>query len=53
MLATEGFRLLAGKRIGLVTNATGRARDGRSAIDVLVSPEAKKAGVTLVRLFSP
>ena len=53
VLATEGFRLLAGKRIGLVTNATGRARDGRSTIDVLASPEAKKAGVTLVRLFSP
>ena len=53
VLAAEGFRLLAGKRIGLVTNATGRARDGRSTIDVLVSPEAKKAGVTVVRLFSP
>ena len=53
VLADGGFRLLAGKRVGLVTNATGRARDGRSTIDVLVSPEAKKAGVTVVRLFSP
>ena len=53
VLLSEGFRAIAGKRIGLVTNATGRARDGRSTIDVLNSPEAKKAGVLLVRLFSP
>src|SRR5262249_30023185 len=52
-LAAEGFHSVAGKRIGLVTNVTGRARDGRSTIEVLLSPEAKKAGVTLVRLFSP
>src|SRR5512144_2852080 len=52
-LAAEDFRPVAGKRVGLVTNATGRARDGRSTIDVLASPEAKKAGVTVVRLFSP
>ena len=53
VLASDGFREIAGKRVGLVTNATGRARDARSTIDVLNSPEAKKAGVTLVRLFSP
>jgi uncharacterized protein YbbC (DUF1343 family) len=53
VLAAEGFRALAGKRVGLVTNATGRARDGRSTIQVLASEEAKKAGVKLVRLFSP
>jgi len=53
VLAAEGFRSIAGKRVGLVTNVTGRARDGRSTIQVLMSPEAKKAGVTLVRLFSP
>ena len=53
VLAAEGFRSIAGKRVGLVTNATGRARDGRSTIAVLSSPEAKKAGVALVRLFSP
>ncbi len=52
-LAAERFRPLAGRRIGLVTNATGRARDGRSTIAVLTSPEAKKAGITVVRLFSP
>ncbi len=53
VLAAEGFAPLSGKRVGLVTNASGRARDGRSTAEVLVSPEAKKAGVTLVRLFSP
>ncbi|PYQ64501.1 MAG: hypothetical protein DMF54_14165, partial [Acidobacteria bacterium] len=53
VLAADGFRQLAGKRIGLVTNATGRARDGRSTIEVLASEEARKAGVKLVRLFSP
>lgn len=53
VLASEGFREIAGKRVGLLTNATGRSRDGRSTIDVLTSPEAKKAGVTLVRVFSP
>lgn len=52
-LIEENFRPLAGRRIGLLTNATGVARDGRSTVDVLASAEAKKAGVTLVRLFSP
>ena len=40
---------LRGKRIGLVTNHTGRARDGATTIDLL--HDAKD--VTLVRLFSP
>jgi uncharacterized protein YbbC (DUF1343 family)/CubicO group peptidase (beta-lactamase class C family) len=52
-LVADDFRPIAGKRIGLVTNATGRARDGRSTIEVLVSGEAKKAGVKLAALFSP
>lgn len=53
VLAEHGFRELAGKRVALLTNASGLARDGRSTAAVLTSPEAKKAGVTLVRLFSP
>jgi len=53
VLAAEGFRPVAGKRIGLVTNVTGRSRDGRSTIDVLTSLEARNAAVTVVRLFSP
>ncbi|MEO8348876.1 MAG: DUF1343 domain-containing protein, partial [Acidobacteriota bacterium] len=53
VLAAEGFRAIAGKRVGLVTHAAGRARDGRSTVEVLASEEAKKAGVKLVALFSP
>lgn len=53
VLAAEGFAPLAGKRVGLVTHAAGRARDGRSTIEVLSSDGAKKAGVKLVALFSP
>ena len=53
VLTAEGFRAIAGKRIGLVTHAAGRARDGRSTVEVLASEEAKRAGVKLVALFSP
>ncbi|HVE65950.1 MAG TPA: serine hydrolase, partial [Thermoanaerobaculia bacterium] len=53
VLAAEGFRPVAGKRVGLVTHAAGRARDGRSTVEVLASEEAKKAGVKLAALFSP
>jgi uncharacterized protein YbbC (DUF1343 family)/CubicO group peptidase (beta-lactamase class C family) len=49
VLAAEGFARLNGKRIGLLTNHTGRSRDGASTIDVL----AHAPGVTLVALFSP
>jgi uncharacterized protein YbbC (DUF1343 family) len=53
VLVDEDFRPLAGRRIGLLTNATGIARDGRTTVEILSSPQAKKAGVVLVRLFSP
>jgi uncharacterized protein YbbC (DUF1343 family) len=53
VLAGSGFREIAGKRIGVLTNASGLARDGRSTVDVLTSPEAKKAGIAVVRLFAP
>jgi uncharacterized protein YbbC (DUF1343 family) len=49
VLAAEGFARLKGKRVGLLTNHTGRSRDGASTIDVL----AHAPGVTLVALFSP
>ena len=46
----DGFKVLAGSsRIGLVTNHTGRARDGAAAIDLL----ADVPGAKLVALFSP
>jgi uncharacterized protein YbbC (DUF1343 family) len=49
VLAREGFAVLKGKRVGLVTNHTGRSADGTSTIDRL----HKAAGVQLVALFSP
>ena len=49
VLERDGFKELAGLRIGLVTNQTGRDRYGRSTIDVL----ANARGVKLVALFSP
>jgi uncharacterized protein YbbC (DUF1343 family)/CubicO group peptidase (beta-lactamase class C family) len=49
VLARDGFKQLAGMRVGLVTNQTGRDRTGRSTIDVLY----KAPGVKLVALFSP
>ena len=49
VLRAERFARLRGRRVGLVTNQTGRARDGRSTIDLLHdAPE-----VELRALFSP
>jgi len=49
VLERDGFKQLAGMKIGLVTNHTGRDRDGRQTIDVLNNAP----GVKLVALFSP
>ncbi|HEU4507926.1 MAG TPA: exo-beta-N-acetylmuramidase NamZ domain-containing protein [Pyrinomonadaceae bacterium] len=49
VLERDNFKQLAGLRIGLVTNHTGRNREGRQTIDVL----SKAPGVKLVALFSP
>jgi uncharacterized protein YbbC (DUF1343 family) len=49
VLERDGFKQLEGRRVGLITNHTGRNRAGRSTIDVLA--EAKN--VKLVALFSP
>jgi uncharacterized protein YbbC (DUF1343 family)/CubicO group peptidase (beta-lactamase class C family) len=49
VLEAEGFARLRGKRIGLVTNQTGRSRKGDSTIDLL----ARSKEVKLVALFSP
>jgi uncharacterized protein YbbC (DUF1343 family) len=49
MLEEENFAPLRGKRVGLITNHTGRDREGRSTIDLLFRAE----GVKLVALFSP
>ena len=49
VLERDNFKQLAGLRIGLVTNQTGRDREGRPTIDIL----NKAVGVKLVALFSP
>jgi uncharacterized protein YbbC (DUF1343 family)/CubicO group peptidase (beta-lactamase class C family) len=49
VLRAGGFAMLRGKRVGLVTNHTGLARDGATTIDLLHGAK----DVSLVRLFSP
>lgn len=49
MLRAQNFAPLKGLRVGLVTNHTGRTRDGVPTIDAL----AAAADVKLVALFSP
>jgi uncharacterized protein YbbC (DUF1343 family) len=49
VLRAEGFARLAGKRVGLVTNHTGLARDGTAGIDLF----AAQKNLTLAALFSP
>ncbi|HEY9230799.1 MAG TPA: exo-beta-N-acetylmuramidase NamZ domain-containing protein, partial [Blastocatellia bacterium] len=49
VLARDGFKALEGRRIGLITNHTGRDREGRSTIDRL----AAATNLKLVALFAP
>jgi uncharacterized protein YbbC (DUF1343 family)/CubicO group peptidase (beta-lactamase class C family) len=49
VLERNGFKQLAGMKIGLVTNQTGRDLNGKPTIDVL----KEAPGVSLVALFSP
>ena len=49
VLKRDGFRQLAGRKIGLITNHTGRSREGESTVNLL--HEAKD--VKLAILFSP
>lgn len=49
VLARDGFAVLKGRKVGLVTNHTGLSVTGASTIDVL----HRAPGVTLVSLFSP
>jgi uncharacterized protein YbbC (DUF1343 family)/CubicO group peptidase (beta-lactamase class C family) len=49
VLERDAFKQLEGRRIGLITNHTGRDSKGRSTIDVLASAKNLK----LVALFSP
>jgi uncharacterized protein YbbC (DUF1343 family)/CubicO group peptidase (beta-lactamase class C family) len=49
VLVRDGFKQLRGKKVGLITNHTGKSRGGIATIDLL----HKAPGVTLVSLFSP
>ncbi len=49
VLEAEGFRQLAGRRVGLITNRSARDAKGRRTADVLHTA----AGPKLVALFSP
>lgn len=49
VLLRDGSSVLEGKRVGLVTNATGRTRSGQSSIDALFNAADWK----LTALFSP
>ncbi len=48
VLVTDSSRLIAGKRLGLLTNHTGIDRHGRRDVDVLIAN-----GQRVVALFSP
>ncbi len=49
VLRAEGFDRVRGRRIGLLTNQTGQARDGVSTIDILY----RAPNLQLMALFSP
>jgi uncharacterized protein YbbC (DUF1343 family) len=49
VLVRTGFERLAGKHVAVITNLTGRTKDGRHLVDVL--HEAKR--VELVAIFGP
>src|SRR5215217_4031370 len=49
VLLEDSLHLLRGKRVGLITNHTGRDRAGRRTIDLLY----RAPGVRLVALFGP
>ena len=49
VLLSDSLHLLRGKRVGLITNHTGRDRRGTSTIDLL----HRAPGVKLVALFGP
>jgi uncharacterized protein YbbC (DUF1343 family) len=57
VLAANNFAQLKDLRVGLVTNHTGRAKNGQSTIDLLFNASratgAGASGMTLTALFSP
>ncbi|MEA3244740.1 MAG: DUF1343 domain-containing protein [Gemmatimonadota bacterium] len=49
VLLSDSIHLVRGKRVGLITNHSGRGRDGTSSIDLLF----RSPGVRLTALFGP
>ena len=49
VLLSDSIHLVRGKRVGLITNPSGRGRDGTSSIDLLY----RAPGVKLTALFGP
>ena len=49
VLVRDSFRQLAGRKVGLITNHTGRSKDGRSTVELLHDAD----NFELVALFSP
>jgi len=49
VLVRDEFRVLAGRRVGLITNQTGADRNGNLTVDLLHAAQA----VELVAIFSP
>lgn len=49
VLAADEFRLLAGRKVGLITNHTGLDRNGKSTLELL----SAAPNVKLVTIFSP
>lgn len=49
VLLSDSLHVLSGKRVGLITNHTGRGRAGRRTVDLL----HRAAGVRLTALFGP
>jgi uncharacterized protein YbbC (DUF1343 family) len=49
VLLRDAFETLQGRRVGLISNHTGRSSDGRSTVRLLYDAD----GVELVALFSP
>ncbi len=53
VLLRDSVHLIAGKRVGLLTNQSGIDEHGRSSIDLLYRPPESARGARLVTLFSP
>ncbi|MFV0445098.1 MAG: exo-beta-N-acetylmuramidase NamZ domain-containing protein [Planctomycetaceae bacterium] len=49
VLVRDGFRPLTGRKVGLITNHTGRSRDGRTTVELLHAAN----NLDLTALFSP